>query len=189
MKNKHPDWALRHKKPGTELRNINGRYYLYEIRSVWDKEKKRAKKKTGKCLGAITPEGFKPSKKTITAKTLDHNIVVKSYGGFAWFIEEFQDWLDPFKKSFPDYWEELFTIVHLRLFHRSKTSQMPFYFINSFISEYFYEIDLTEATVRNVLKRLVQAESAVDSYLKYFLGNKNIALLAGSSEIIKKENL
>ena len=27
----HPEWAIRHKKPGTGLRNIKGRYYLYKV--------------------------------------------------------------------------------------------------------------------------------------------------------------
>jgi len=41
---KHPEWALKHKKPGTELRLMKGRYYLYEVSSKWNKEKKRAQK-------------------------------------------------------------------------------------------------------------------------------------------------
>ena len=41
-KSPHPEWALAHKKPGTELRKIKGRYYLYDYKTVYDKEKKRA---------------------------------------------------------------------------------------------------------------------------------------------------
>lgn len=37
-KQKHPDWTLVHKKPGTELKGINGRYYLYGVKSVYDKK-------------------------------------------------------------------------------------------------------------------------------------------------------
>jgi len=59
---KHPTWALKHKKPGTELRLIKGRYYLYEVSSKWNKKKKRAQKITGKILGGITKaKGFVPS--------------------------------------------------------------------------------------------------------------------------------
>lgn len=32
-KAEHPQWALDHKRPGTELRCIRGRYYLYECSS------------------------------------------------------------------------------------------------------------------------------------------------------------
>jgi predicted transposase YbfD/YdcC len=52
----HPDWALKHKIPNTELRNIRGRYYLYSITSVWSPEKKRTKKKTLKQIGIIDQE-------------------------------------------------------------------------------------------------------------------------------------
>ena len=57
----HPEWALKHKKPGTELRLMKGRYYLYEVSSKWNKEKKGAQKITGKILGRITENGFTPS--------------------------------------------------------------------------------------------------------------------------------
>ena len=50
----HPQWALAQKRPGTELRCIRGKYYLYECSSFYDKEKKRTRKKTGAYLGMIT---------------------------------------------------------------------------------------------------------------------------------------
>jgi hypothetical protein len=66
MKNKiqHPSWALQHKTPGTELKRINGRYYLYGVRSVYDKTIKRSRKISLGILGSITQEnGFVPSEK------------------------------------------------------------------------------------------------------------------------------
>ena len=52
----HPDWALKHKTKGTELRNIRGKYYLYQITSKWDKELKKNKKITLGQIGVITEE-------------------------------------------------------------------------------------------------------------------------------------
>ena len=52
----HPQWALDQKRPGTELRCIRGKYYLYECSSFYDKEKKKTRKKTGAYLGMITEE-------------------------------------------------------------------------------------------------------------------------------------
>ena len=40
----HPQWALAQKRPGTELRCIRGKYYLYECSSFYDKEKKRTRR-------------------------------------------------------------------------------------------------------------------------------------------------
>jgi predicted transposase YbfD/YdcC len=52
----HPEWALKYKTKNTELRCIRGRYYLYNITSVWSPEKKRTKKVTLNCVGSITEE-------------------------------------------------------------------------------------------------------------------------------------
>lgn len=63
-KQKHPDWAMAHKKPGTELKCINGRYYLYGVKSVYDKKLKWSRKISLRILGSITKEkGFILSKR------------------------------------------------------------------------------------------------------------------------------
>ena len=50
----YPQWVLEQKRPGTEVRRIRGFYYLYEAKCVYDKDKKRGRKVTGKYLGRIT---------------------------------------------------------------------------------------------------------------------------------------
>jgi hypothetical protein len=52
-KSTHPQWALDHKKPGTEFKLLYGRYYLYKVKSVYDKTRKRSKKVSGSILGNI----------------------------------------------------------------------------------------------------------------------------------------
>lgn len=52
----YPAWVRKHRKKNTEIRLIEGKYYLYERTSTWSPEKKRAKKITGKYLGSIHPE-------------------------------------------------------------------------------------------------------------------------------------
>lgn len=68
----HPQWTLDQKRPGTELRCIRGKYYLYECSSFYDKEKKKTRKKTGAYLGMITEDDEK-----ILLEGLDDEI--KSY--------------------------------------------------------------------------------------------------------------
>ena len=58
----YPDWVERQRRPGTNISCIRGKYYLYEATSVWNKEKGRAQKKTGKYLGRITEDGLIPPK-------------------------------------------------------------------------------------------------------------------------------
>lgn len=52
----HPDWVLKHKTPKTEIRLIRGKYYLYNVSSCWNPEKKRSQKKTLGQVGIITQE-------------------------------------------------------------------------------------------------------------------------------------
>ena len=52
----YPEWAIKFKTKNTELRLIRGRYYLYNITSKWDPEKKRTKKVTLGAVGTITEE-------------------------------------------------------------------------------------------------------------------------------------
>ena len=56
----YPDWVEKQRRPGTNISCIRGKYYLYEANSVWNKDKGRAQKKTGKYLGRITEEGLIP---------------------------------------------------------------------------------------------------------------------------------
>ena len=58
----YPEWVERERRPGTNISCTRGKYYLYEVTSVWNPEKKRAQKKTGKYLGRITEEGLIPPK-------------------------------------------------------------------------------------------------------------------------------
>ena len=37
----HPEWATRYRRQITELIKINGRFYLYEYKIVYDKKKKK----------------------------------------------------------------------------------------------------------------------------------------------------
>ena len=75
----YPDWVLKHKTKGTNISCIGGRYYLYEVSSVWNKEKKRAQKITKKYLGRITPEGLIPPKEKQTAE-ISSAVSVKEFG-------------------------------------------------------------------------------------------------------------
>ncbi len=37
-KSSHPKWATKHRTKGTELKKINGKYYLYGVTSKYNKE-------------------------------------------------------------------------------------------------------------------------------------------------------
>lgn len=104
IKSPHPKWALKYRSPGTELRCLNDRYYLYSVSSKYDPILKRAKKITGKILGSITQkDGFIKSNKGLLREKAEKSIIIenicsKEYG-FTFFIEQcLSDITDSLKK-------------------------------------------------------------------------------------------
>ena len=64
----YPDGVEKYREPGKEIKKIRERYYLYERKTVWGKDKKQPKKISGKYLGRITEEGLQPPKKEMVKK-------------------------------------------------------------------------------------------------------------------------
>lgn len=62
QKNEIPEWVKKFRSKGTQISLIRGNYYLYKIKTIWDKEKKKPKKINEGYLGKITPEGVIPAK-------------------------------------------------------------------------------------------------------------------------------
>lgn len=105
----HPEWANNHKKPGTELKFINGRYYLYGVKSVYDKALKKSKKISLGIIGSISEKnGFTPSQKQELIVKSKKGISVQSafvceYGYAKWLLSVLENdgILSELKKSFP----------------------------------------------------------------------------------------
>ena len=135
-KTKHPEWALKHKRKGTELRLIKGHYYLYEIKSKWNPEKKRAQKVTGKLLGKVTPNGFVESKRRQYEKKLDamlsQSISTKSYGAVCFTFQQMNESLSSLQSHFPDIWREIVVLAYTRLVHQAPLKNVSFLFDTCF---------------------------------------------------------
>jgi hypothetical protein len=136
----HPEWALKQKRPGTELRYIRGIYYLYGVSSKWNKEKKRAQKVTGKILGRVTENGFIESarrkildgKSENAAVTTIKSISTKSAGLGCFLAPLLSDILVALRKHFDDDADPLYCASLMRL-----TYQTPLKNMNVHLKEIF----------------------------------------------------
>ena len=129
----HPDWVLKHKTKGTEIRKLGNYYYLYKIRSEYDNEKKRAKKITEKFLGKITEEGLiKPKHERIIESR--KNISVKEFGASRFIANESKDIIQNLKEVFPDTWKEIFTFAAFRFFSSSPIKNVQNHYQSSYLS-------------------------------------------------------
>jgi len=178
----HPDWALAHKKSGTELRYLNGKYYLYAYSSKYDKEKKKAKKSTGKFLGRITEkEGFIPSGK----RKLEHvlqlkhltNPVCKEYGVSLLITKKFTQTIEHLSHNFPTQWKSIVAVAYCRLVYHCPLKSIPFRLSQSFLPELIGSKTFTEKTASGVLNAIGAMHEQQLSYMKSFIGPEEYLLM------------
>lgn len=168
-RNLHPEWALKHKKPGTELRLMKGRYYLYEVSSKWNKEKKRAQKITGKILGRITEDrGFTPSGERTQQLPQIKEVFAKS-SGLGPFVESvISDVFPALKKHFGSEAESIFCASLMRLAHQSPLKNMELHFGNDFLSEVFSNASLSDKKMTTLLKDIGGDREKINAFFKEF---------------------
>jgi len=188
----HPQWALACKRKGTELRLINGKYYLYEATSKWNSEKKRSVKITGRLLGRITErEGFVESEKIRLRKQqikIEH-IQVKEYGITATITNLFTDTLSALKEFFPDSWKQLICLAYGRLVYQSPLKNMSFHYSNSYLSEEYPNLDLSAKTLSYFFRALGEDRNRIVQFCRSFKISGDCILFDGTDIFSRSEQM
>ncbi len=168
---KHPQWALKHKRKGTELRLIKGTYYLYEITSKWNPEKKRSQKITLGLLGKITREnGFIESEKRKLRKGghIPDDISIKEYGLSSFIKNNLIEYIDMLKKYFPEHWKFIIASAYARLAYQSPLKNYQYHFSKSFLSEQFTRIGLSSSTIAKKTREIGRSRHRILDFLHEF---------------------
>jgi len=110
-RDKWPDWVKQvvGKKKNIEIKERNGRYYAYEYKNTWDKDKKRPGK-TSNYLGTVKQTGIQtPYEASLNG--------IYEYGHvkFVWHILKKNGILKSLKRIYPDDWEVLLVFAMNRL--------------------------------------------------------------------------
>ena len=184
---KHPQWALAQKKPGTELRCIRGKYYLYECSSFYDKESKRTRKKTGKYLGMVTEEkGLVPPRRrqiaidneTACAEAVAGEIrapqpkvgQVKEYGLSAFILGQCQELTENLKSAMPRLWNRIMAMAYCRLRCQSPLKRISDDFSDSYLSQSLGEEGLSARTLTDFLKELGKNRDGILAFMRKYAG-------------------
>lgn len=183
----HPEWALKHKRKGTELRLIGGNYYLYEVKSKWNPQKKRAQKITGRILGRVTPDGFIPSPKyELSKKPLIQSVTVKEYGATKFLLDIMDDIIDVLNNTFPLYSKEILSSAIIRLIHQSPAKNMDFHLRESYLSEMYPHVSLTDKKISSLFNSLGYMREAIDAFLKGLIKTENNHMLIDATHMFSK---
>ena len=168
----YPDWVEKHRQKGTNISHINGRYYLYAVSSVWNKEKGRAQKITKGYLGRITEGGLIPPRPKVNVET---PVTVKEYGASNALHTLGGDILSELCKVFPNHGELIFTIAALRVIEQCPFKRIEHFYKNSYLSEVFKGFKVSGKELSLFLNNFGGNREQIVKFMERFItGNKHI---------------
>jgi len=100
-----PKWVKKLRQPKTEIKEIGGRYYVYEVSSVWDPQLKRTRKVSGKVLGKITKEQGFVKRESYNQLAIKLPVLSKEYGAKVLLEKMMSDSISQLEKLFPSEWQ------------------------------------------------------------------------------------
>lgn len=193
MANTHPEWATKFRTPGTELRFIKGKYYLYEYKTVYDAEKKRPKKISGKLIGRITQEqGLVSGKKQKLTEELQKAKKVtvgstREYGASKFIIKHFLSHFEDLEKYFPNQWKIIIAGAYCRLLFQAPIKRMPLMIANSWLSEHFNLRSLSDKYISTSLNEIGKQRNKIIEFLNSRI-NPGEFILADTTHILSKSD-
>jgi len=174
-KSQLPGWVLKHKRRGTEVKTVGSGYYLCEVKSVWDPEKKRAKKISGKYLGKITRDGLvKPKHERVLENLKD--VTVKEFGATYLLQSMNEDIAGLLKELYPDEWKELFIFSIFRLKNNSPLKNVIYHYNDSYLSEMIDDARVSPKVLGRLLRDIGRRRERITQFLKEFVTGVDFAV-------------
>lgn len=145
-----PDWVLKFKGKGIAIEERDGRFYASRIHSVYDPEKKRARKVTDEYLGTVTPDGIIPPK-----HKRPHELSSILETGNILYLERFTSTiLEPLKDLWPESWQSILAASVLKLSYRAPLKRLSALYETSYACRLWPEAHLSKNSVTVLLRAL-----------------------------------
>ena len=173
---KTPEWAFEYKTEGTEIKKIDNKYYLYEVTSKYDPAIKRSRKISGKCLGRITPNGVKKSKRIRMEESIK-NMTVKEFGASYYILKINEDIEESLKEIFPDIWKEIYLFSLFRLCYHSPIRDLDSHYYDSYLSNILPDARLSPGYVGDMLRQIGKDRGSIKVFLQRFISGEEFALI------------
>lgn len=181
-----PDWVQAFKAPGKEIKESKGKYYLYERKTVYDKEKKQPRKITGVYLGRITKEGFIPKKNAIVSSTPKPDL---EYGASKCLYDLSFDIREKLEVMFPEYWKDIYVLAVLRTIEMNPFKRMKESYVRSFLSVIYPGLDFSGKSLSGFLKKLGDRRPAMVEFMKFFVSDTEHIIFDGTRITTCSENM
>ena len=193
-----PEWAVKFRRPGTELRRVHDALYkLYECSCIYDKEKKRPRKITGKYLGSITEAGgFKESRKRVMEREIEELSlrkeaavpeprigVVREYGLSDYILKGQKACIDRLKDFFPEDWQRIVSLAYCRLRFQSPMRRVSGDFSDSFLSEKIGARGLSANALSGFLRDLGSRRDRITQFMRGYIDPEDSIIFDGTDQL------
>ena len=191
-KSKHPEWAIKYRLPGTELRLMNGNYYLYEYKTIYDSVSKKPKKVTGKYLGRIFEDKGLVAKRELL-QPIDNKLSVGSileWGVSNYILKNMNIHLEHLQSYFPAHWQLIVGLAYCRLCFQSPIKRMPHYISHSWLFKNWQLNNIgaiNDKKISILLNEIGKNREAVVGFFKCFVKEGDF-VLADTSHILSNSN-
>ena len=193
-----PEWAVKFRRPGTELRRVHDALYkLYECSCIYDKEKKRPRKITGKYLGSITEAGgFKESRKRVMEREIEELSLrkeaavpeprigeVREYGLSDYILKGQKACIDRLKDFFPEDWQRIVSLAYCRLRFQSPMRRVSGDFSDSFLSEKIGARGLSANALSGFLRDLGSRRDRITQFMRGYIDPEDSIIFDGTDQL------
>ena len=165
-----PKWVKKLRQPKTEIKEIGGRYYVYEVSSAWDAQLKRTRKVSGKILGKITKEHGFIKRESYNQPPIRLPVISKEYGATVLLEEMMSDSISQLEKLFPNEWQQIVIAAYARLVHQSPLKNIELHYEHSYLSEKFPDAPVSSKVIGSTIQQLGKKR---DQIRKFFTSIKN----------------
>jgi transposase len=170
-----PEWVQKHKTVGKEVRNISGRYYLYEVTSKYDPAKKRSQKITKRYLGRITPEGLTKPNREILKETM-RQVSIKEYGATYFTLTHCSNIIELLKTHYPQEWEQITAFAITRLFYSSPLKNVQVHYAASHLSDALKDAQVSPESLTKLLHSIGLARGRMVEFMKNFIEGSQVVI-------------
>lgn len=186
-----PEWIKNYKKEkGQSISKIGDNYYLYEVSSKWNKDKKRAQKITNSYIGKITEQGLIPKKVRVQESKFDlGKVSTKDYGLYAFLETEILEMKKQLLAYFKDevIVEKIIAIAFIKIYSQSPFKRIEHHYNHNYISEVFKDLILDKNSLTSFLRNLGERRTDMVAYMKSNI-IKGDSILFDGTNIISNSN-
>ena len=184
-----PLWIQQFNRPaGTEIKHIGNHWYLYDRLSVYDPKTGKKRKKSGRILGSITEQGFRPSKSQSPLAS-NGEIENREYGASAFLMSLTGGMRSRLQSLFPDCWREIYAMALLKCKEQSSFKRMDFHCRTSFLDQVIGPVGLSAGRITELLQHLGSDRETMREYMRGDIPKDGVIMFDGHRIISGSESL